>query len=110
MTPFGVYGTLRYCIVFIHFYSASHSLSLSEVLPTTAIDTVSEFTRRSVDVKNVCLYIVGPCNCHPLRMSTEGERRCNKMRTSGREGYVNADVCCIRAQCIINTIVHGYLM
>src|SRR6218665_1032614 len=36
-----------YCIVFIHFYSASHSLSLSEALPTTAIDTVSEFTRRS---------------------------------------------------------------
>ena len=36
---------LLYCIVFIHFYSASHSLSLSEALPTTAIDTVSEFTR-----------------------------------------------------------------
>src|SRR6218665_1368446 len=36
-----------YCIVFIHFYSASHSLSLSEALPNTAIDTVSEFTRRS---------------------------------------------------------------
>src|SRR6218665_3854413 len=36
-----------YCIVFIHFYSGSHSLSLSEALPTTAIDTVSEFTRRS---------------------------------------------------------------
>src|SRR6218665_645267 len=36
-----------YCIVFIHFYSASHSLSLSEALPTTAIATVSEFTRRS---------------------------------------------------------------
>src|SRR6218665_2828393 len=29
-----------YCIVFIHFYSASHSLSFSEALPTTAIDTV----------------------------------------------------------------------
>ena len=28
-------------IVFIHLYSASHSLSLSEALPTTAIDTVS---------------------------------------------------------------------
>jgi len=39
--------SLLYCIVFIHFYSASHSLSLSEALPTTAIDTVSEFTRRS---------------------------------------------------------------
>src|SRR6218665_3301005 len=36
-----------YCIVFIHFYSASHSMSLSEALPTTAIDAVSEFTRRS---------------------------------------------------------------
>ena len=36
-----------YCIVFIHFYSASHSLSLSEALPTTAIDTVLEFTRQS---------------------------------------------------------------
>jgi len=31
---------------FIHFYSASHSLSLSEALP--AIDTVSEFTRRAL--------------------------------------------------------------
>src|SRR6218665_3622167 len=38
---------VSYCIVFIHFFSASHSLSLSEALPTTAIDTVSEFTRRS---------------------------------------------------------------
>ena len=36
-----------YCIVFIHFYSASHGMSLSEALPTIAIDTVSEFTRRS---------------------------------------------------------------
>ena len=35
------------CIVFIDFYSASHSMSLSEALPPTAIDTVSEFTRRS---------------------------------------------------------------
>src|SRR6218665_1762136 len=35
-----------YCIVFIHCYSASNSMSLSEALPTTEIDTVSEFTRR----------------------------------------------------------------
>jgi len=28
------------CIVFIYFYSASHSMNLSEALPTTAIDTV----------------------------------------------------------------------
>jgi len=34
------------CTVFIHFYSASHSMSFSEALPTAAIDTVSEFTRR----------------------------------------------------------------
>jgi len=34
-------------IVFIHFYSASTLMSLSEALPTTAIDTVSELTRRS---------------------------------------------------------------
>ena len=40
-------SSLLYCIVFIHFYSASHSMSLSEALPTTAIDTVSEFTRQS---------------------------------------------------------------
>src|SRR6218665_38116 len=37
--------------VFIPFYSASHSISFSEALPTTAIDTVSEFTRRSVNIK-----------------------------------------------------------
>jgi len=37
---------LLYCIVFIHAYSASHSMSLSEELPTTAIVTVSEFTCR----------------------------------------------------------------
>ena len=36
-----------YCTVFINFYSTSHSLSLSETLLSTAIDTVSEFTRRS---------------------------------------------------------------
>ena len=34
-------------LYYIHFYSASHSLSLSEALLTTAIDTVSEVTRRS---------------------------------------------------------------
>ena len=39
--------SLLHCIVFIHFYSASHSMRLSEALPTSAIDTVSEFTRRS---------------------------------------------------------------
>ena len=38
---------ILYCIVFINFYSASYSLSLSEALPTTTIDTVSEFTCRS---------------------------------------------------------------
>ena len=36
-----------HCIVFINFYSASHSKSLSEALLTIAIDTVSEFTRQS---------------------------------------------------------------
>jgi len=36
-----------YRIVFIHFHSASHSMSLSQALTTTAIDTVMEFTRRS---------------------------------------------------------------
>jgi len=35
------------CIVFIHFYSASHSMSLSEALPIIAIDIVSEFICRS---------------------------------------------------------------
>src|SRR6218665_2725702 len=34
---------VSYCIVFIHFYSASHSLILSEALPTTAIDTVGVY-------------------------------------------------------------------
>ena len=35
------------CIVFILFYSASHRMSLSEAIRTTAINTVPEFTRRS---------------------------------------------------------------
>ena len=34
---------LLYCIVFIHFYSASRSMSLSEALPATAIDTVGVY-------------------------------------------------------------------
>jgi len=42
-----VQESLMYCIVIIHFYSASHIISQSEALPTTAIDTVSEFTRRN---------------------------------------------------------------
>src|SRR6218665_888007 len=42
-----VIESLMYCIVFIHFYSASLSLGLSEALPTSATDTVWEFTRRS---------------------------------------------------------------
>jgi len=33
------------CIVFIHFYSASHSTSLSEVLPTTAIYMSKRYRR-----------------------------------------------------------------
>ena len=33
-----------YCIVFIHFYSTSHSMRLSEALPTTEIDTVRVFS------------------------------------------------------------------
>ena len=33
--------TPNYSIVFIHFYSASHSMNLSEALPTTAFETVS---------------------------------------------------------------------
>jgi len=37
-------GFKLYCIVFIHFYSASHSMGLSEALPTTAIDTVGVYT------------------------------------------------------------------
>src|SRR6218665_528613 len=37
-----------YCIVFIHFSSASHSMSLSEALPTTAIDTVSEYHAKAL--------------------------------------------------------------
>src|SRR6218665_1006761 len=40
-----------YCIVFFHFYSASQCMSLSEALPTIAIDTVAEFTRRSATVQ-----------------------------------------------------------
>jgi len=40
-------GYILYCIVFNHFCSAYHSMSLSEALPTTAIDAVSELTRRS---------------------------------------------------------------
>ena len=38
-----------YCIVFIHFYSASHSLRLSEALPTTAIDAVTEFHAETLE-------------------------------------------------------------
>src|SRR6218665_1775291 len=48
---------LLYCIVFIHFYSSPHGVSLSEALPTTAIDTVSEFytrkRKRQLQVKDL---------------------------------------------------------
>jgi len=47
-----------YCIVFLNFYSASHSQSLSEALPTTAIDTVSELRA------NVGAYLTG-VSCLP---------------------------------------------
>src|SRR6218665_3036786 len=40
--------SILYCIVFIHFYSASHSITLSEELPITAIYTESEFTREAL--------------------------------------------------------------
>jgi len=35
-----LYCIVLYCIVFIHFHSASHGMSLSDALPTTAIDIV----------------------------------------------------------------------
>jgi len=35
--------SIVYCIVFIHFYSASRSMSLSEALPTTAVVGVYTF-------------------------------------------------------------------
>src|SRR6218665_1987493 len=43
---------ILYCIVSIHFYSTSHSMSFSEALPTTAIDTVSDFTCRKTTGKS----------------------------------------------------------
>ena len=44
-----LYCIVLYCIVLycIHFYSASHSKSLSEAFPIAAIDTDTEFARRS---------------------------------------------------------------
>jgi len=41
---YGWMSGCKYCIVFNHFYSASHNMSLSEALPTTAIDTVGVYT------------------------------------------------------------------
>src|SRR6218665_3167267 len=56
------YGDIvLYCIVFIHLYSASHSMSHSEALPTTAISTVPEFTRRSA---------TGNCKGRTCKVST----------------------------------------
>src|SRR6218665_1539989 len=43
---------MYFCIVFIHFYSASHNMNLSEVLPTTAIDIVWEFACRNFATGN----------------------------------------------------------
>src|SRR6218665_955337 len=40
-----------YCIVFIHFYSASHSMSLSEALPTTSIYTPKRY--RQLQMKDL---------------------------------------------------------
>jgi len=52
----GHFVLILYCIVFIHFYSASHGMSLSKLLPTITIDTVSEFTRyRQLQVKDFCI-------------------------------------------------------
>jgi len=39
-----VYRIVLYCIVFIHLYGASHSMSLSEALPTTAILSIIDTT------------------------------------------------------------------
>ena len=47
---------LAYCILFIHLYSTSHSMSLSEAFPTTAIDTVGVYTPkryRQLQVKDL---------------------------------------------------------
>jgi len=38
------YCIVLYCIVFIHFYSASHGMSLSEALPTTALPNQKRIT------------------------------------------------------------------
>src|SRR6218665_1250419 len=57
---------MLYCMVLNHLNSASHSMSRSEALPTTAFDTVLEFTRRRAtyrqlklkDLPNVPIYVV----------------------------------------------------
>src|SRR6218665_1430878 len=51
-----LYCIVLYCIVLFHYYSVSHSTSLSEVLSTTATDNVSKFTLRSAGTGN--------CKCH----------------------------------------------
>ena len=53
-----LWGKMKYCIVFIHFYSTSNSMSLSEALPNTTIDAVSELTSRSATVN--CKWMTCP--------------------------------------------------
>src|SRR6218665_1175924 len=55
----------KHCIVFIHFYSAFHNMSLSDALPTTAIDTVGVYTKStgrslSSSAQDPCLNPLAP--------------------------------------------------
>ena len=67
-----------YCIVFNHLYSASRSLSLSEVFPTTVIDTVSEFIRhtpkcyRQLQVKDLPKDLTARTGFEPMTLWSKG--------------------------------------
>src|SRR6218665_1329949 len=50
-----------YCIVFIHLYSASHSTSLSEALPTTAMTLCRSLHVEPLQATVIEGFAQGPC-------------------------------------------------
>ena len=71
-------------------YSTSHSMSLSETFPTTAIDTVSEFTRRSA---------TGNCKWRTCPRSLRGLR----LYWIARMQYVIVE--CARSRCLSAVLI-----
>src|SRR6218665_1246787 len=103
-----------YCIVFIHFCSTSHSMRLSEALPTTEIDTVGVF---SAEVLQATVseglahgpYLAARAGFEPAPLRSKDIDSTNAPPQTGIQTYVCIYVSMFLPACIyvFNTHIHN---